>query len=266
MNTPTIEIFSIGTELVMGRIQDTNSHWIAQQVAQLGGKVRRITLVPDDVPDIIDCLQDSIQRNTDILISTGGLGPTPDDVTVECVSTILGTPASVHEPTLQDYMRRRNLTSRDQLTPNLINMATVPSGAEVMQNPVGWAPCILARQEETCIFILPGPPKEMEALFTLYVARYISENYATKSASLRVLVNMYESEVSPLMESVMERFPGSYLKAYVALRESVDHNLPVDVVAAGADAAEAQRTLQQAVEYFAHLVTENGKRLEYYED
>lgn len=266
MSSPTIEIFSIGTELVMGRIQDTNSYWIAQQVAQLGGAVRRITLIPDNRDDIIRCLKDGVERSADVIITTGGLGPTPDDMTVECVATLLGTSTAAHEPTLEDYMRRRNLTSRDDLTPNLVRMATVPNGTEVMQNPVGWAPCLRAAIGDTKLFILPGPPKEMEALFTLYIARYISENYATKSASLRVLVNMFESQVSPLMQAVMERFPGSYLKAYVALRESPEHNLPVDIVATGGSAAEAQEMLQQSVEYFAHLVQEQGKSLEYYEE
>jgi molybdenum cofactor synthesis domain-containing protein len=262
MDSPTIEICSIGTELVMGRIQDTNSCWIAGQVAQLGGQVRRITLVPDDRDDILACWNDGIARGADIVISTGGLGPTPDDVTAECLAVLMGTNLRVHEPTLEDYMRRRNLTSRHDVTPNLIAMATVPDGAEVLRNPEGWAPCIHAHVADTDLFVLPGPPREMQALFNLYIAGFLADNYTAKSASRRVLVNMFESEVSPLMQAVTEKFPGSYLKAYVALRQSLEHSLPVDIVATGPSASEAETTLHQAIAHFATLVADKGKTME----
>jgi len=260
-NMPVIEVLSIGTELTLGRIQDTNSHWIAGQVAQLGGRVRRITVVRDSKPEIISAFRETVQRKTDIIISTGGLGPTPDDVTIECLASLLGVCTSMHEPTLQDYMRRRNLSSRDELTPNLLRMATVPDGTEVLPNPVGWAPCVSASLDGARIFVLPGPPREMESLFSLYVGQHISENFAVRAASQRVLVNMYESEVSPLMQSVMSRFPGIYLKAYVSLRMTADHQLPIDIVTTGANAAQAKETLDRALQYFGNLVEEQGKTM-----
>jgi molybdenum cofactor synthesis domain-containing protein len=259
----TIEIFAIGTELVLGRIQDTNSYWMAQRIAELGGTVRRLTTLTDDLDDIVHALRDSLARATGILITSGGLGPTPDDLTVEAVCRVVGRRSFVHEPTLDDYVRRRNLSGRDQISPGLHKMATVPEGSEVCANPAGWAPCTVVPAGESRIVILPGPPKELEAVFQLYVSGLIAASTTNKSAALRVAVNMFESEVSPLLQEVMAKYPNTYLKAYVAMREAFEQGLPVDVVASGPDATQAQQALQEAVTLFAELVTARGKRMEY---
>ena len=116
------------------------------------------------------------------------------------------------------------------------------------------------------IVIMPGPPKEMEAVFTLHVSESVANLSAHKTAALRVVVTMYESEVSPLMQAVMARFPSCYLKAYVALRDAGGQTLPVDVVATGADDHAARQILQEAVTCFGELVTARGKVMEYYQD
>jgi nicotinamide-nucleotide amidase len=264
--TVPIEILAIGTELVIGRIQDTNSFWMAQRIAELGGQVRRITQLPDDLPEIVRTIGESLSRGTRILITCGGLGPTPDDLTVDAVAQAAGRGTFVHEETLTDYVRRRNLEGRHQLTPGLMKMATVPEGAEVLPNPAGWAPCSLVPAGEATVIILPGPPKEMEAVFSLYVADYISSRTAMKSAALRVIVNMFESEVSPLLQEVMAHVPQTYLKAYVAMREAFDRGLPVDLVATGPTAEAAHQRLQEAVRLLADLVTARGRQLEYMAD
>ena len=263
---PTIELFSIGTELTIGRIQDTNAHWLAQQIAQLGGHLRRMTIVADDQEDIIRAISDATQRKTGIIIITGGLGPTPDDMTVDAVCQIIGVSSVVEEIILADFMRRRDIKARAEATPPMLKMATVPEGAEAFQNNAGWAPCIKVSYDASTLFILPGPPREMEALFNGYVAEFISVSVHTKSAALRVMVDMSESEVSPLLEGVMESYPTTYLKAYVAMRQSVDQWLPVDIVATGEDAADAQHILNNAVTCFSDLVTENGQHMELYND
>src|SRR5438067_13321024 len=84
-----IELFAIGTELVLGRIQDTNSHWMAQRIAELGGNLRRVTQLVDDLDDIVDALRDSLQRGAGMIITSCGLGPTPDDLTVEALARVL---------------------------------------------------------------------------------------------------------------------------------------------------------------------------------
>src|SRR5262245_61838618 len=139
---PGVEIFSVGTELVMGRIQDTNSFWMAQELVAIGAHMRRITVLPDDLETIVSALEQAVARSTAVVLTSGGLGPTPDDLTVQALSALVGVPPVVHEPTLDAYVQRRNLSGRGELTEALLRMATVPEGAQVYQNPAGWAPCV----------------------------------------------------------------------------------------------------------------------------
>ena len=149
---PGVEIFSIGTELVMGRIQDTNAFWMAQELVDLGALMCRITVLSDDIDSILEALEGAVQRHTDVVLTSGGLGPTPDDLTVQVLSTLVGVQPVVHEPTLEAYIRRRNLRGRGELTPALLRMATVPTGAQVYQNPAGWAPCVVGHQRRDDVF------------------------------------------------------------------------------------------------------------------
>jgi nicotinamide-nucleotide amidase len=258
-HTPVIELFSIGTELIFGQIQDTNAHWIAQQILQLGGQLRRVTMLRDEFEEMVEALEDSIVRGTDLILTTGGLGPTPDDMTVEVVAKIIGTQPIVHEETMQNFMERRQLKNRSELSEAATKMATVPETAEVFQNPVGWAPCIRVTKGQSSILLMPGPPREMKAIFETYIVPLIAERYSAKTATLRVHVNMFEAAVSPLLQQVMERYPNVYLKAYVALRQTDGEYMPVDLVSTGEDEAGAEAQLRKAVGYFRELVTGAGK-------
>src|SRR5439155_18747174 len=171
--------------------------------------------------------------------------------TVECVAELLGVGTFVFRPALEDYMERRELRE-DQITPALITMATGPQGAEVMLNPAGWAPCIRVRSEQTTFFLLPGPPTEMQAVFERYLRDHFGGEDAGHRLARRVYVNMWESEVAPLARQVMDAVPGTYIKGYIAL--SNQQRLPLDVVVKGADQAEAQRNLEQAVTMLTDLV------------
>ena len=257
---PTVQIVAIGTELVLGRIQDTNSFWLSQQLTDLGAEVRRITVLPDDLDEVIPALQGTADDGTDFVVVTGGLGPTPDDMTVEAFARLLGEGTYEDRDLLDDYMRRRQM-SEEELSPGLRKMATVPESAIVWASPAGWAPCIQVRKAETTFFILPGPPREMEALFDRYVATAISESLEIKSAARRLFVNMSESECSPLIEEAMQRYPGLYAKAYVALRS--DTHLPVDFVARASSDREARTMLSDAIDLFSAGVKALGKDIHY---
>jgi len=261
LNSPAIEIFAIGTELAIGQIQDTNSAWLAQEVTRLGGRPRRLTVLSDDLEDIVRSLRDSLDRGTGILLVTGGLGPTPDDLTVEALCRLAGIPSEVHEPTVQDYIGRRGYKSREEVTPNLLKMATLPKGATVHANPVGWAPCIEVAVRDSVVLSMPGPPREMKGIFEAHVQRILSQRLQAKSATRRVWTSMYESEMSPHIQKVMQEFPGTYLKGYVALRSQERQAMPVDIVAHGKDEAEAASILEAATARLQELVLAAGKTL-----
>ncbi|MBT5712814.1 damage-inducible protein CinA, partial [Candidatus Poribacteria bacterium] len=123
---PMIELYSVGTELVYGRIQDSNSFWMAQQIVNLGGRIRRITQLTDDPEDMKNAFAATVARGTDVVIMSGGLGPTPDDMTSAVLADVAGTSLIVHEEVIADFMERRNIDSREEMNPNLVRMATVP--------------------------------------------------------------------------------------------------------------------------------------------
>ncbi len=260
---PVVEIFSIGTELVYGRIQDTNSFWVAQQVVNLGAHVRRVTQLTDDFEDVTAAFRASVARGTDLAIMSGGLGPTPDDLTTAALAEVAGATQVVDEAVVADYMVRRNIPNREDVPPNLERMALVPSTAQVLLNPVGWAPCVVLDVDATTFVAMPGPPKEMEAVFLRHVVSYVSEHYQVKTATQRVLIDGYESAVAPYFQELMKQYPGSYVKGYIAL-QSQPGWLPADLLATGEDPEDAQRTLQEMIDTLRKMLAEAGKTLTVY--
>jgi len=254
-----IELFSIGTELVLGQIQDTNAHWIAQQTLQLGGELRRVTMLRDDFDEMTEALDSAIQRETALILTTGGLGPTPDDMTVAVVASLIGTKPIVCDETIAEYRKHREMSENDPLNEALTKMATVPETAQVLQNPAGWAPCISVSHKESTIMMMPGPPREMKSIFETHIQPLIVKRYRAEISTARVHVSMFEAEVSPLMQKVMERHPDVYLKAYVSLREAGENTMPVDLVSTSNDKDESETQLQLAIDYFKKLVTDAGK-------
>ena len=254
-----IELFSIGTELVLGQIQDTNAHWIAQQILQIGGELRRVTMLRDDAEEMSEALDSAVKRETSLILTTGGLGPTPDDMTVEVIASLIGTKPVVSEETIAEFRKRREMSADDIISEALTKMATIPETATVMQNPAGWAPCISVEHKASTIMMMPGPPREMKAIFETYIQPLIAERYRAEITTARVYVSMFEAEVSPLMQKVMERHTDVYLKAYVSLRKADGSTMPVDLVSTSTDKAEAETQLQLATDYFRTLVVEAGK-------
>ena len=261
---PVIEIYSIGTELLNGQIQDTNSFWLAQQIAAMGGYVRRICILDDDLHEMTSVLQNACDRGTRVVITTGGLGPTPDDMTVEAIARIMGVGTVVDEGLVARYMESRDIARREDVSAGLVKMATVPEGVKAHPNPAGVAPCVEAQIGETTIFSLPGPPREVHAVFGQSVAGPIGELYSGTRAGLRLVVNLPESQCSPILQSVMEECPNTYLKALVAMGERTadGQRLPVDIVAWAEGEGEAKALLEKALSLFRSQAAEKGSEVE----
>ncbi len=257
MRNDDVEIFAIGTELVTGLILDTNSHWLAGEVAVAGGEVRRITVLADDLEVLTAELRAAVTRRARVIITTGGLGPTPDDLTVDAVAKLAGCGVATPPEVLADYARRRGISLEEASTPPRIKMGTVPAAARVHLNPVGWAPCFTVQVDESSIWCTPGPPREVEGCFRTHIQPVIEQLFAGQSARMRVFIDAHESETSPLMQSVMRRIPSAYLKAYVGL--SNPQGLPVDIVVRSMDGVAPNALLQQTYDEFCAVAAESGK-------
>jgi nicotinamide-nucleotide amidase len=157
-----VELLCTGDELVTGLITDTNSPWFEARLFELGVKVERITLVGDVRPDITQALLESASR-ADVVLVSGGLGPTMDDFTLECAAAAAGV-ALVEDPQVLEWLRERYAKRNMQLNPGALRMARVPQGVEVVRNPEGSAPMVILRLGRARLFFVPGVPREYKAL------------------------------------------------------------------------------------------------------
>ena len=218
MRKPSVEIVAIGNELLIGKTLDTNSHWLAKQISKLGGELKRITTVSDRQEEIANTVGGALSRRPDFLITLGGLGPTHDDITLHSVSKSLARRLVLNRDAL-DLLQRRyreRFGSRVRLTPPRLKMARFPLGAVPFPNPVGTAPAPCITVRGITLVCLPGVPREMRAIFKASVAPMIEKSggsYRFYDRSL-LLRGIPESSLSPVIDKVMGKYPGVYIKSH----------------------------------------------------
>src|SRR3990172_3341014 len=161
-NMPSAEIISIGTELLLGEIIDTNARFLARSLRDIGVDLYRKTTIGDNIQRIATAIQESLER-AEIIITTGGLGPTVDDPTRDAVALAVGRPTEYH-PELWEQIQARFLRYNRQPTANNKRQAYIPQGAIPVENPVGTAPSFIVEIDAKSIISLPGVPREMEFL------------------------------------------------------------------------------------------------------
>ena len=159
----TAEILAVGTELLTPFRVDTNSLYLTEQLNSIGIDVRSKIVVGDDAADLANRLRQSLAR-ADLVVTTGGLGPTSDDVTREVVAEVLGLPL-VEDAALVESIRSRFERRGLHMPDANRRQAAVPSGARVLPNPNGTAPGLWVATGERVVVLLPGPPREMRPMF-----------------------------------------------------------------------------------------------------
>ncbi len=172
---PSAEIITIGTEILLGDILDTNAQYIARSLRNVGVDLFRKTTVGDNIQRIARIVQESLSR-CDIVITTGGLGPTVDDPTREAVALALGVDTE-YRGELWDQIVARFQRYRRPPTDNNRRQAYVPQGAIAVENPVGTAPAFIVEIEKKSIICLPGVPREMEYLWMHRAIPYLRQRY-----------------------------------------------------------------------------------------
>ena len=194
--TPNIELLSIGSELLLGQIVDTNSAWISQRLAEVGTNIYYKTTVGDNLRRMVEVLSQAVDRS-DVVITGGGIGPTEDDLTREAVAKVFGVDVVTHEESLRElrdrYQRRGFI-----VTKNNEKQAQIPSGAKVVKNPNGTAPAFIMEGETATVICLPGVPFEMKWLMMQEVIPYLQRRFDLRETiHYRVLkvIDMGESAV-----------------------------------------------------------------------
>ena len=169
----TVELISVGTEILLGNIVNTNAAYLAEQCAVLGLSCFYQTVVGDNEARLAQVLETALGRS-DIIILSGGLGPTRDDLTKETAARVMGKELHMDEHSrkrIEDFFTKRGL----ELTDNNWKQAMVPEGAVVIDNDNGTAPGIIIESEEKRVILLPGPPGELIPMFESAIYPYLSK-------------------------------------------------------------------------------------------
>ena len=176
---PAAEIITIGTEILLGEIVDTNTRYLARKLREHGIDLFRQTTVGDNVERIAQAIQNSLP-NTDIIITTGGLGPTIDDPTRQAVALAAGVQTEFRLE-LWEQVQERHLRYGRTPTENNKRQAYVPHGAIAVENPVGTAPAFIVETKTCSIIALPGVPREMEHLMENKIIPYLRQRLDLRS-------------------------------------------------------------------------------------
>lgn len=198
------EILMIGTELLLGQINDTNATYMGQTLADHGINLFQKTTVGDNRDRIIGALNDALDRS-DVVLCSGGLGPTEDDITRECVAQVAGVELEYHEEIFDNIV---NMFARFNipLTENNKKQAMVPKGSTIIDNPNGTAPGMMVETDRGLIFCMPGVPKELKPMLEDTIIPSIRKRFEIESViHYRVLhvCGIGESRVDQIMGDLM---------------------------------------------------------------
>lgn len=260
-----VEIVSTGSELLLGQITNTTAPYMARRLNELGFSVLYQSTVGDNRERMTSVLQNALKR-ADLVITSGGLGPTLGDITKEVAAQVLNRKMHLHKPS-EEHIRKIFTQRHMSMTDNNMRQAMMPEGAVVLTNHCGTAPGVIAAAEDggKQIILLPGPPYELEAMFEESVAPYLIERYGLQGAIVSRVLRAYG-----LGESALEEQIRDYLLAQsnptiaLLVRNGEIH---IRITAKGKDQAEAndlidvmeQRLRERLGEYIFAL---NDEKLE----
>ncbi len=204
------EILTIGDELLTGNTVDSNSAFIAKKLVERGYWVRRKTTVGDDVEEIKTVVKEILARRPEVLVISGGLGPTHDDVTMLAVAEALDRRLVLCESCLErikEFYRElyeKGLIDDPELNEARKKMAYLPEGAEPLENTEGAAPGAYLEHDGVKIFVLPGMPREMKAMLEREVLPRLGKKKFVQRKLLAEITD--ESKLAPVLNEALKRF------------------------------------------------------------
>lgn len=238
-----VEVISVGTELLLGNIVNTNTQYLAEKCAGLGLSMYYQSVVGDNEERMTACFEQAFGRS-DILILTGGLGPTEDDLTKEICAKVMGLPLYLDEHSrerIENYFVR---TGRKQITDNNWKQAMVPEGAIVLDNHNGTAPGLIIEKDGKCAILLPGPPNELIPLFKEQVEPYLRKRCPETIYSEMVkLCGVGESRAETMIKDLIDAQTNPTIATYAKTAEC-----DIRVTARAKSEDEAEEIIRPVVE------------------
>lgn len=211
------EIICVGTELLMGEVVNTNAAFLGEQLAKLGIDVYHHTVVGDNRARLIDCVKTAFTRS-DIIITSGGLGPTPDDITKEVVSECFGLELSLDEECLSDikaYFAKHGKV----MTESNVKQAMIPVGAKAIRNKFGTAPGVIIEKDGKRAIMLPGPPNELTRMFPDIVSYLESLSDSKLYSRMYHIFGIGESRVAEILSDMMNNWDNPTVAPYAKTGE-----------------------------------------------
>ncbi|MCJ7761874.1 molybdopterin-binding protein [Candidatus Bathyarchaeota archaeon] len=263
-----MEIICVGNELLIGKILNTNAQWLSKRATAVGIAVKRVTVVADVVEETVSAVREALQRKPQFIITTGGLGPTFDDKTLESIAKALNRKLEVNAKALQMVKEKYEARARErriekaELTPPRIKMATIPEKTEPVHNPVGTAPAVRADLNGTLLIALPGVPSEMEAIFEETIAPLLKQASGGNAFYEKSIYadNIMESTLAPLIDIVMHDNPRVYIKSHSKGKEDKPH-MELHFSIKGKEAEKPEEKLQKAIVQLSSLIEKSSGKV-----
>ncbi len=258
-----VELISIGRELLRGRIADGNAQRLSRFFTQRGAMIRRITIVDDKVHSIAAALLEALEREPHLVVTTGGLGPADDDLTLEGVARALSRPLTLDPQTTAmveaAYHRLRDgkVVSSDGLTAQREKLCMIPVGSTPLENHLGVSPGLISRLPGGAdVLCLPGMPQEMQALLeTALPSLKISPLEGQVSYREVQAPTSDESELAPLLDKLVHEFPGIWINSRPGGSRRTGGRIVIGVEATGASREEADLAVDGCVKRLLALAT-----------
>jgi molybdenum cofactor synthesis domain-containing protein len=266
----SVEIITVGDEILRGKILNTNAQWIADKCGFYSLEVKRIMVIGDSLDDIASAIKDAILRGPSLIIITGGLGPTPDDVTVEAVVKVINSSLRLNVEAFE-MIKSFYLSHRPELwsTREAVakKMARQPEKAVPLSNPVGVAPGMLVEHEETKLIALPGVPREMKALFELHVEPILKD--LSSLHRFEVVFKAYdvgEFDILDVLKHVSKAHKEIYMKILGFGRRKGRRFIKIYVATVASSASEVQEKMSHVTDELSKRISNLGGLLEPYKE
>lgn len=267
------ELILTGNELLVGKISDTNGKWIIDQLIPLGIQVSRITIIPDDLDVISSTVRCALDRNPDYILSSGGLGPTFDDMTILGISKGLSPALNLIENPQSVLLMKERYETRYpthsfskliQERPYLLKMAMIPMGCISLSNSEGTAPGVRfppsLTNGHTTIIAMPGIPKELYAIFSEHLLpelRQISSDQHFYQGGF-VFQNIGESKFTQKVYELKDRFPSLWIKTHPRKSATGHWELELHITATSCDVGVFDQLKSVYAILKQHAIETNG--------
>lgn len=237
----TVEIIAVGTEILLGNIVNTNAAYLAEKCAGLGLSCYHQDVVGDNEERLCETIKTALAR-ADILLLSGGLGPTQDDLTKEAAAKVLGKPLYLHEASreaIRLFFEKRGM----EITDNNWKQAMVPEGCIVVENPNGTAPGIIMAENGKHVILMPGPPNELIPMFETSIIPYLSKLQSCVIFSQTVKIcGVGESKLETMVKDLIEKQTNPTIATYAKTGE-----VHLRVTARAEDEKEAKKLVKPVV-------------------